>query len=172
MFCGTCGSAIPEGYAYCTKCGSAVPQSPATPKPSISSEHGGQRTGSPKSTPLGGSESRGAKRPWYIDAVIVSLGMTILVGVPFAMSYAVFEWRHNESAYIECVTRVQEKYLDLWEAHMDDKPISPDSPTSSASDAAWNTYFRQFDRYEKDFGVWADKKNDLDRDWIDETRAC
>ncbi len=28
MFCGKCGSEIPEAYAFCTKCGSAVPQAP------------------------------------------------------------------------------------------------------------------------------------------------
>ena len=37
MFCGKCGSEIPEGYAFCTKCGSAVSEAP----PKAGPEKGG-----------------------------------------------------------------------------------------------------------------------------------
>lgn len=96
VFCGKCGTEVPDGYAFCTKCGSAVPQAPLTPEPSASSEKAGAPTEPLDVIPASERGSPRAKRPWYIDAVMVFLGLSILVGVSFAVSWAVFEWRHED----------------------------------------------------------------------------
>ena len=97
--------------------------------------------------------------------------IAVLAG-SFGISYAVFEWRGDESDYLECVAVVQNKYLDLWESHDDDLPVSPDSPRAGASQASYDAYSQQWAKYEKDRDVWTDKQRELNQGWIDETRAC
>lgn len=109
-----------------------------------------------------------ARKPW------VKWGLVFLLaawGGAFGIAVAVQKW-WSESDYITCVTRVQEKYLDLWESHRSDQPVSPDAPSSSASQATWDAYSQQWAKYEKDSDAWSAKQRDLDQGWIDETRDC
>jgi len=99
----------------------------------------------------------------------IGLGAFIVVA---AVSFGITEWRLQGVADAECSAQALEDYLNAGEKSLDSRPTYPVSPSSSASEAAWETYGDTFARYERDFTSWQNQGDEALREYIDDVRRC
>ena len=99
----------------------------------------------------------------------IGLGAFIVVA---AISFGITEWRLQRFADAECSAAALEDYVAEAEKSVDDRPVYPSSPSSTASDSAWAAYTRSFDIYEDDFRDWQNDGDAMTRDYIQAVRRC
>ena len=88
-----------------------------------------------------------------------------------ALSFSITEWRLQGTDAV-CTVGAMEDFVSGSEAVLDDRPVYPLAPSSLASDTAWESYARDFDRYERDFRAWQEQGDVIQRDYIAAVRGC